>query len=102
MAQASKPGFMPALTARMRARLQDFQDDWEFVGGKQATVDQIGNAVPPRMAQALGLAIHRALKDVTWDWEAMLWPETPTKRKFVAAPPLEPEEIISRETELSS
>jgi len=102
MAQASKPGFMPALTARMRARLQDFQDDWEFVGGKQATADQIGNAVPPRMAQALGLAIHRALKDVTWDWEAILWPEAPTERKFVAAPPLEPEEIISRETELSS
>ncbi|PZU79042.1 MAG: hypothetical protein DI546_01655 [Rhizobium sp.] len=28
--QASKPGFMPPLTARMRARLQDFPDHWEF------------------------------------------------------------------------
>jgi len=100
--QAARPGFMPALTARMRARLQDFPDEWEFRGGKQATADQIGNAVPPRMAQAIGLAIHGALKGVSWDWEAMLWPETPKGRKFVAAPPLEPEEITAREFEPSS
>ncbi|MBY5439070.1 DNA cytosine methyltransferase [Rhizobium leguminosarum] len=85
--QAAKPGFMPALTARMRARLQNFPDDWEFQGGKQATADQIGNAVPPRMAQAVGLAIFAALKDVTWDMEAMLWPEE-SHRMIVSAPKL--------------
>ncbi|PDT10232.1 DNA cytosine methyltransferase [Rhizobium sp. M1] len=85
--QAAKPGFMPALTARMRARLQDFPDDWEFVGGKQATADQIGNAVPPRMAQAMGLAIHGALKSVSWNMEAMLWPEK-NYRRSISAPAL--------------
>ncbi|MFC5755655.1 DNA cytosine methyltransferase [Rhizobium sp. GCM10022189] len=94
--QASKPGFKPALTARMRARLQGFPDDWVFVGGKQATADQIGNAVPPRMAQALGLAIRAALKAKHWDWEAMLWPESQKERIFVAAPSLEPGEIDAR------
>ncbi|MGM5088362.1 DNA (cytosine-5-)-methyltransferase [Rhizobium leguminosarum] len=85
--QAARPGFMPALTARMRARLQDFPDEWEFVGGKQATADQIGNAVPPRMAQAVGLAIHGTLKGASWDWEAMLWPEN-NDRRLVSAPAL--------------
>ncbi|WP_348649294.1 DNA (cytosine-5-)-methyltransferase [Rhizobium sp. BK060] len=88
--QAARPGFIPALTARMRARLQDFPDDWEFVGGKQATADQIGNAVPPRMAAAVGLAIHGALKDANWDMEAMLWPEK-NSRRSVAAPALQPD-----------
>lgn len=77
--EATKPGFKPGLTARMRARLQDFRDDWEFVGGKQAVADQIGNAVPVTMAAAVGLAVASALKDVSWDWEAILWPEKPTR-----------------------
>lgn len=87
--QASKPGFMPALTARMRARLQDFPDDWQFVGGKQATADQIGNAVPVRMATAVGLALFSAIKGVQWDMEAMLWPENGL-RTNVQAPSLAP------------
>jgi len=91
--QASTPGFMPALTARMRARLQNFEDDWQFVGGKQAVADQIGNAVPPRVAQALGLALFSSIKDVSWDWEAMLWPEKPRER--VEAPSLDPVDLGS-------
>ncbi|QND19263.1 DNA cytosine methyltransferase [Rhizobium leguminosarum bv. viciae] len=86
--QAAKPGFMPALTARMRARLQNFPDEWEFIGGKQATADQIGNAVPPRMAQAIGLAIHGALKGVSWNTEVMLWPEK-NRRRLTSAPALQ-------------
>ncbi|MFK0382451.1 DNA cytosine methyltransferase [Agrobacterium sp. NPDC090273] len=93
--QASKPGFMPALTARMRARLQDFDDDWQFTGGKQAVADQIGNAVPPRLAQSVGLALFAAMKDVAWDWEAMLWPER-SRRVRVTAPPLEFEEVTAK------
>jgi DNA (cytosine-5)-methyltransferase 1 len=90
--EASTPGFLPALTARMRARLQDFPDDWKFVGGKQSVADQIGNAVPSTMAAALGLALASALREVTWDWRALLWPETEVRIK-VAAPPLEPIEM---------
>lgn len=87
--EGSKPDFMPALTARMRARLQDFPDDWQFVGGKQATADQIGNAVPARMAAAVGLALFSAIKGIRWDVEAMLWPtgEPPIQ---IATPPLQP------------
>jgi len=98
--QAARPGFMPALTARMRARLQDFPDEWEFVGGKQATADQIGNAVPPRMAAAIGLAIHGALKGVSWDIEAMLWPEK-NSRRSVSAPALQ-SDYIAAETGLTA
>jgi DNA (cytosine-5)-methyltransferase 1 len=83
--EALKPGFKPALTARMRARLQDFPDDWEFCGGRQAVADQIGNAVPVRMAQAVGLAIHAAIRGVRWDMEAMLWPEE--RRRMPVLPP---------------
>ncbi len=71
----------------MSARLQDIPGDWEFCGGKRATADRIGNAVPPRMAQAVGLAIIAALKDVRWDMDAMLWPEA-TRRTQVEAPSL--------------
>ncbi|ACE92262.1 putative DNA-cytosine methyltransferase protein [Rhizobium etli CIAT 652] len=92
--QAAKPGFLPALTARMRARLQDFPDDWEFVGGKQATADQIGNGVPPRMAAAVGLAIHGALKGANWDMEAMLWPDK-TSRRLVSPPALHSDYIAA-------
>ncbi|CAN7281951.1 DNA cytosine methyltransferase [Neorhizobium tomejilense] len=87
--QASKPGFVPALTARMRARLQNFEDDWEFCGGKQAVADQIGNAFPPRMAAAVGLALHSAIKGVRWDMEAMLWPRA-NRRHQIISPPLSP------------
>lgn len=95
MEQASKSGFMPALTARMRARLQAFDDDWHFSGGKQAVADQIGNAVPPRLAQAVGLALFGAIKDVTWDWDLLLWPNE-SRRVRVAAPSLQFEGLEAR------
>jgi DNA (cytosine-5)-methyltransferase 1 len=85
--EASKPGYMPSLTLRMRARLQDFDDDWQFVGGKIATAKQIGNAVPPRLAQAVGMSLYSAIRGVKWDWEAALWPQERT-RQVIAAPPL--------------
>ncbi|PZU79041.1 MAG: DNA cytosine methyltransferase [Rhizobium sp.] len=85
--EASRPGFMPSLTLRMKARLQNFDDDWHFAGGKVATAKQIGNAVPPRLAQAVGLSLYSAIKGVKWDWEAALWPSEET-RQVVEAPPL--------------
>ncbi len=60
--EASVEGFLPSLTMRMRARIQDFPDNWEFCGGRQAAARQIGNAVPPRMATAIGLALYSAIK----------------------------------------
>lgn len=72
----------------MKARIQDFHDEWEFVGGKQSTARQIGNAVPPRLAQAIGMALLSAIRGVKWDWEAALWPKV-SARQVIEAPPLE-------------
>jgi DNA (cytosine-5)-methyltransferase 1 len=52
---------LPRLTVQMVARLQSFPDDWEFTGTKTAAYRQVGNAFPPQVARAVGLAIRRAL-----------------------------------------
>lgn len=51
----------PKLTVRMTARIQGFPDEWRFDGGKTAAYRQIGNALPPPVAQAVGVAIQAAL-----------------------------------------
>jgi DNA (cytosine-5)-methyltransferase 1 len=52
---------MPRLTVRMVARIQSFPDDWEFAGKKTIAYRQVGNAFPPLVARAVGVAIRRAL-----------------------------------------
>jgi DNA (cytosine-5)-methyltransferase 1 len=52
---------MPRLTIPMVARLQGFPGDWSFAGRKTAAYRQVGNAFPPPVARAFGLAIRRAL-----------------------------------------
>lgn len=51
----------PRLTVRMAARLQGFPDAWQFSGRKTAAYRQVGNALPPPVAQAVGTAILHAL-----------------------------------------
>ncbi|WP_261319099.1 DNA cytosine methyltransferase [Rhizobium leguminosarum] len=87
--EASRQGFLPGLTNRMRARLQGFPDDWEFVGGLGAVANQIGNAVAPAVGQAVGLALVSALKGWDIDWEAMIGGAPSPGRVFVSAPPLD-------------
>lgn len=53
---------MPRLTVRMAARIQGFPDKWRFAGKKTSAYRQIGNAFPPPVAHAVGLAIMAALK----------------------------------------
>jgi DNA (cytosine-5)-methyltransferase 1 len=53
--------FRPRLTVRMVARLQAFPDGWNFSGGKTAAYRQVGNALPPPVACAVGRAIRAAL-----------------------------------------
>jgi DNA (cytosine-5)-methyltransferase 1 len=50
-----------ALTPREGARLQSFDDDFEFFGSRTQIVKQIGNAVPPLLGQAIADQIARAL-----------------------------------------
>jgi len=45
----------------MVARLQGFPDTWQFAGRKTAAYRQVGNAFPPPVARAVGVAIAAAL-----------------------------------------
>ncbi|MET8387170.1 DNA (cytosine-5-)-methyltransferase [Streptosporangium canum] len=54
----------PKLTCKMVARIQGWDDEefqWIFTGKKTSTYRQIGNAFPPPVAKALGVAIAAAL-----------------------------------------
>ena len=48
-------------TIRESARLQSFPDDFIFTGNKGQKFRQVGNAVPPKMAKVLALAIMEVL-----------------------------------------
>lgn len=52
---------MPRLTVRMAARLQGFQDNWQFFGKKTTAYRQVGNAFPPPVAHAVGSSIRAAM-----------------------------------------
>lgn len=52
----------PKLTVRMCARLQGFPDSWIIEGRKTAAYRQVGNAFPPPVAKAVGIAIREALQ----------------------------------------
>lgn len=49
------------ITLREGARLQGFPDAHTFLGNREEVAAQIGNAVPPPMAYAIGLAVTRSL-----------------------------------------
>ena len=57
------PKLPRVLTAREMARLQSFPDDFIFEGKKAKQLVQIGNAVPPLLGKAIGLAIRMANND---------------------------------------
>ncbi len=56
----SHPFLNRAITPREAARIQSFSDNFVFYGPKTAICKQIGNAVPPLLAKAIGKAIVKA------------------------------------------
>ncbi|MBC3494435.1 DNA cytosine methyltransferase [Pseudomonas sp. SWRI100] len=50
-----------SITLREGARLQTFPDDFSFDGNREEVARQIGNAVPPVLAKALGNSVIEAL-----------------------------------------
>jgi DNA (cytosine-5)-methyltransferase 1 len=50
------------MTPRELASLQSFPDDFIFKGSKKWQLVQIGNAVPPLLAKAIGISIKKSLK----------------------------------------
>ena len=57
------PKLPRVLTAREMARLQSFPDDFIFEGKKNKQLVQIGNAVPPLLGKAIGLAVRISNND---------------------------------------
>jgi len=53
----------PRLTVRMTARIQGFPDSWQLAGKKTSSYRQVGNALPPPVAEAVGLSLANALME---------------------------------------
>ncbi|MFP6155699.1 DNA cytosine methyltransferase [Helicobacter pylori] len=58
----SHPKLHRSITPREAARIQSFSDNYIFYGNKTSVCKQIGNAVPPLLALALGKAILKSLR----------------------------------------
>ena len=52
-----------SITVREAARLQSFDDDFDFIGNRGNAYQMIGNAVPPKLAKAIGNAIFELLEE---------------------------------------
>ncbi|WP_243388021.1 DNA cytosine methyltransferase [Bacillus kexueae] len=50
-----------SITVREAARLQTFDDDYEFISSTSDNYKMIGNAVPPKFSEKLALAIYKVL-----------------------------------------
>jgi DNA (cytosine-5)-methyltransferase 1 len=55
-----------ALTNRERARLQTFQDDFEFIGKGESVRRQLGMAVSPEMAKIIFRSIFETFEKVNY------------------------------------
>lgn len=52
------------LTPREAARLQSFDDDFDFIGSRSDAYQMIGNAVPPKLARQVSIALAKLLDEL--------------------------------------
>lgn len=66
------------ITHREGARLQSFPDDFKFCGSKIEIARQIGNAVPPLLAEAIARSVHALLtgSEIQMEETGVYEPET--------------------------
>ena len=69
MAHLQKDGYMfihptqdRTISVREAARLQSFPDNFVFCGGRGSQFRQVGNAVPPLLARAVGKTVLKILQ----------------------------------------
>lgn len=55
--QFTHPYLNRAITVREAARIQSFPDNFQFTGNKMSQMKQVGNAVPPLLAEAIASVI---------------------------------------------
>lgn len=59
----SHPYLNRSITPREAARIQSFPDSFIFYGNKCSVCKQIGNAVPPLLAKAIGVHIKKVVEN---------------------------------------